>query len=309
MKKEHGSALLITLIILALMAALAAEMTLSFQTQLQRSRRINDHIQAKYTLFYAEDHAMASLLQQLRDEKGVKPRMQGEGEIEDNQACYNLNVLATLPTKALSTPSYDILVFMALLDKLGTEKYEADIIAQSLADKIDSDLQPRIHGAEDDYSQHNTANQPLFLTSEIRTLRGVTASLYRKLSPYVCAQFNNQLMVNINALTEKQAPLLSALFLNAIDDDDARSLLRKRPAAGWETIDAFLYQAQKDHSPTKPLVDRLKQYLTTRSQYYLITSNAREGEFTSGMRTFVLYDEKNQQLSIYLRQLTAGGSH
>lgn len=315
MSKEQGSALLITLMILALMAALAAEMTISFQTQLQRSRRINDHTQAKYRLFYAEERAISSLLQQLHAKGDIAlPTPRGDSQIIDNQTCYNLNVLATLPTKALSTPSYDVLVFMALLEKLGIEKHSANIIAQSLADNIDEDTQPRTQGAEDEdpeykLKQQLTANQLLFLASEISSLRGVAPSLYLKLSPYICAQFNSQLAVNINALTEKQAPLLSALFLNEIDDDDARTLLRKRPKAGWETIDAFIYQAQKDHSATKPLVDTLKKYLTTRSQYYLIVSSAREGEFTSGMRTFLFYDEKNQQLRIYMRQLTAGGGN
>ncbi|EPF0317184.1 type II secretion system minor pseudopilin GspK [Enterobacter chuandaensis] len=315
MIKEHGSALLITLMILALMAALAAEMTISFQTQLQRSRRVNDHIQAKYTLFYAEERATSSLLQQLQAKEGVHtPFPSDESEIMDNQACYNLNVLTTLPTEALITPSYDVLVFMALLEKLGIEKHAATVITQSLADNIDADTQPRWQGAEDEYYQQKgkqqlTANQFLFLTSEIRSLRGGSPSLYRNLSPYVCAQFSSQLMVNINSLTDKQAPLLSALFLNEIDDDDARSLLRKRPQAGWETIDAFIYQAQKDHSATKPLVDTLKKYLTTRSQYYLIATSFREGEFTSGMRTFLFYDEKNQQLRVYMRQLTAGGGN
>jgi hypothetical protein len=54
MNAQKGSALLIVLMILALMAALAAEMTISFQVQLQRTRRINDSLQGKYALLYAE---------------------------------------------------------------------------------------------------------------------------------------------------------------------------------------------------------------------------------------------------------------
>lgn len=58
MNAQKGSALLIVLMILALMAALAAEMTISFQVQLQRTRRINDSLQGKYALLYAEAQSM-----------------------------------------------------------------------------------------------------------------------------------------------------------------------------------------------------------------------------------------------------------
>jgi type II secretory pathway component PulK len=50
MKAQKGAALLIVLMILALMAALAAEMTVSFQTQLQRSRRTSDFIRKRSVL-------------------------------------------------------------------------------------------------------------------------------------------------------------------------------------------------------------------------------------------------------------------
>ncbi|MYL96091.1 general secretion pathway protein GspK, partial [Citrobacter werkmanii] len=67
MSNQRGSALLIVLMILALMAALASEMTISFQTQLQRSRRTNDSIQGKYALLYAEAQATAQTLQNAKD--------------------------------------------------------------------------------------------------------------------------------------------------------------------------------------------------------------------------------------------------
>lgn len=67
MNAQKGSALLIVLMILALMAALAAEMTISFQVQLQRTRRINDSLQGKYALLYAEAQSMARFQEKPRD--------------------------------------------------------------------------------------------------------------------------------------------------------------------------------------------------------------------------------------------------
>lgn len=146
----------------------------------------------------------------------------------------------------------------------------------------------------------------IFLPAEIRTLKGMTAPLWQKLAPFVCTAFSSELNININTLTEAQAPLLAALFLNDISTSDAKALLKKRPREGWKTVDAFLYQAQQDHSAAKARVDTLKKYLTVTSHYFVTTSSAREGELSSGMNTFFYYDDKKKTIGIYLRQLTDG---
>lgn len=315
MKAQRGAALLIVLMILALMAALAAEMTVSFQTQLQRSRRTNDVIQAKYALLYGEREATAGVLK--HDEK----RLSGEAKPDENttvtwrtndlQNCFNLNALEKTPIDPMATLPYEISVFEALLNKLGIEKGRAEEITQSVADDIDSDSSPRTKGAEDGYYHQNnvsllTANQMLFLPAEIRFLRGMTEAIYQKLSPYVCTAFSSDVIININTLTEDQAPLLAALFLNEISTSDAKALIGKRPRKGWKTVDAFLYQAQRDYSAAKARVDSLKKYLTITSHYFVATTTVREGELTSGMRTFFYYDDKKKTIGIYLRQLTDG---
>jgi general secretion pathway protein K len=211
----------------------------------------------------------------------------------------------------MATLPYEISVFEALLDKLGIEKGRADEITQSVADNIDGDSSPRTKGAEDEYYHQNniallTANQMLFLPAEIRTLRGVTEAIYRNLTPFVCTAFSSDLIININTLTEDKAPLLAALFLNDISTSDAKALIKKRPQEGWKTVDAFIYQAQQDYSAAKERVDSLKKYLTITSHYFVTTTTVREGELTSGMRTFFYYDDKKKTIGIYLRQLTDG---
>ena len=58
--EQRGVALLIVLMLLALMAALAADMTLSFHSQLQRTRQVNHHLQRQYDIELAEKLALAS---------------------------------------------------------------------------------------------------------------------------------------------------------------------------------------------------------------------------------------------------------
>lgn len=318
MKNERGSALLVTLLVLALMAMLAAELTISFQTQLQRSRRVNASLQAKFGLLYAEAQANAGLQKELlTPEKGQNGHIALSEETtvfwraEDQQRCFNLNALIGAPTEPLATSPYEIQAFSALLEKINVEGSRAEEIIQSLADYIDDDSSKRLHGAEDEYYQRSkdkglTANQPLLIASEARQVHGMTETIYQSLSPFICAQFSNVVSININALTEQDAPLLSAMFLNEISDSDAKALLRKRPTDGWATVDAFLYQAQQDYSATKELVDALKKMLTVKSQYYLISTTVNQGDLSVGMHSWLFYNEKDKTIRTYLRQLTAG---
>ena len=65
--EQRGVALLIVLMLLALMAALAADMTLSFHSQLQRTRQVKHHLQRQYDIELAEKLALASLTQDVKD--------------------------------------------------------------------------------------------------------------------------------------------------------------------------------------------------------------------------------------------------
>lgn len=103
---------------------------------------------------------------------------------------------------------------------------------QSIADYIDVDDSPRFHGAEDNFYQSQTpprhsANQMLFLTGELRQIKGITENIYQRLIPYVCVLPTTELSINLNMLTENDIPLFRALFLNNITDADARLITKK----------------------------------------------------------------------------------
>ncbi len=67
----------------------------------------------------------------------------------------------------------------------------------------------------------------LFLTGELRQIKGITENIYQRLIPYVCVLPTSELNINLNMLTENDIPLFRALFLNNITDADARVLLQK----------------------------------------------------------------------------------
>lgn len=316
MRNERGSALLVTLLLLALMAALAAELTISFQTQLQRSQRVNASLQAKFALLYAEKRAINDLqnLEQspeLKQSEELNEGMTASWRIKDQQRCFNLNALEKAPVEPLAEQPYEVKVFSALLEQNNIDSARAEEIIQSLADDIDDDNTARTHGAEDEYYQRQkvksfAANQPLLTIDEARQVKGMTETLFQHLSPFICTQFSNTLSVNVNALTEQDAPLLAALFHNEISESDAKALLRKRPPEGWKKEDEFLYQAQNEYIATRQLVDALKKMITVRSHYFRIDATARYGDLAIGMRSWLYYDDTNNTYRIWLRQLTAG---
>lgn len=322
--RQGGAALLIVLMLLAIMSAMAAEMTLSFQAQLQRTRMANHQLQRNYDIDLAEQLALANLIRdkidndkqtaanqywaqpQTRHLSGTENTL--SWQLHDAQNCFNINALATTPAESLDTPPYPLQVFTALMQNAGFDRSTSDELAQSIADYIDSDDSPRLHGAEDDYYLLRappllSANQPLFLPGELRGIKGMTDKIYQKIVPYLCVYPTDTLTININSLSEKNAPLLMALFLNSITESDALALLRKQPEQGWQTADAFLYWAQQDHSSINPLLSQVKKVLSTSSQFFFLdVRSSNEGQ-SQGWRSQVYYDSKQRVAQIYQRSL------
>lgn len=321
--EQRGVALLIVLMLLALMAALAADMTLSFHSQLQRTRQVNHHLQRQYDIELAEKLALASLTQDVKDndrqttlqQYWAQPQqLQLEDgntvkwQLRDAQHCFNLNALAKISDDPLASPDFPAQVFSALLINAGIDRGNTDEIVQSIADYIDVDDSPRFHGAEDSFYQSQTpprhsANRMLFLTGELRQIKGITENIYQRLIPYVCVLPTTELSINLNMLTENDIPLFRALFLNNITDADARVLLQKRPREGWLTTDAFLYWAQQDFSGVKPLVAQVKRHLFPYSRYFTLSTESISDEQSQGWQSHIFFNRKQQSAQIYRRTL------
>ena len=106
--KQQGIALITVMLIVALCAIIASQMTTRLQTQMQRSTNINFNQQAYWYAMGAEELAKRLLMKAFKDEPDVTHLEQvwaqeersfpvdfGEisGEITDLQACLNLNAL------------------------------------------------------------------------------------------------------------------------------------------------------------------------------------------------------------------------
>ncbi|GAO38678.1 general secretion pathway protein K [Sphingomonas changbaiensis NBRC 104936] len=256
---ERGAALLTVLMLVSVMAVLAA----SALERLRLSTRIAANAgaidQARSYALAAEDIAVTRIGALVDADPARTPVGWAEREtslplpggtasvvVHDGGNCFNLNSVAVgqAGQRLMARPA-GIAQFEALMQILGIGQGEAEHVAASLADWIDSDSFPLPQGAEDAAyaggpTPYKTANTLVADSSELRAVAGVTPEIYDKLKPWVCALPVTDLSpINVNTLTPEQAPLLAMLLPDKLSADRARALLIGRPAGGYESGYAF----------------------------------------------------------------------
>lgn len=266
MRRQRGVALLVVMLILTIMMVVAANISTRFQMQLIRTANLVMLEQGKWYAIASEALVTKVLQQDIQDSperthlaqywassQQVFPVEGGtlKGVIRDAQGCYNLNAINSGTQGADPTVlPYAADVFKHLLMNLKVEEFEALQITDALRDWVDSnDEMVSSTGAEDAWYQslkvpYLAANAPMSDVSELRLVKGITPTIYRRLLPMVCAlptQSNAQEMqINVNTLRRSQLPLISAIFVGQMSSEDAIELLQKRPRDGWIGVDAFL---------------------------------------------------------------------
>ncbi len=224
--RQRGVALLMVLFILALMMILASAMTERTAVMYQHTAVTLDNLQARWYALAAENMAAALLQRDALDSPSQTNLAQSwaqegrrftldDGEIlatiRDGHACFNLNAINHRADETSGGTPYPTDVFVRLLALLGESPLRASQIAAALGDWTDSDGQPRLNGAEDEVYMAQTpgylaANQPMQDVSELRLLAGMDAALYQRLLPFVCAQPDDALQVNVNTLRPSPGP-------------------------------------------------------------------------------------------------------
>jgi general secretion pathway protein K len=209
-KRQRGVALILAVLIAALAAMLAANV--SFKGYLDQRRTGNglamdqgfevalggeawaadalrrDKQQSAKTDDFSEEWATPIPPIPLDDGNG-QSYGEFEGQLEDMQGRFNLNSLVTLEGGQLKVDQLAVERFERLLELLELEPKWAKIVA----DWIDSDIQPQFpDGAEDPtYTgltpPYRTANMPLTRASELLAIAGFGLDRYRKLEPFVTA--------------------------------------------------------------------------------------------------------------------------
>lgn len=324
--KQKGVALITVMLIVALCAVIASQMTARLQIQMQRSANIIFNQQAYWYAMGAEAFTKRVLISAFqKDAKTThlgQVWAQGEttfpvdfgeisGEITDLQSCLNLNALrAPLKSKqgsdggnrrnredAKKVPAR--LAFEALLMNLqldNVSQFEAESMADALTDFLDGDSTINsAGGAEDnDYASREfpylAANYYLASVKELRVVEHFTPKIIEAITPYVCViPATDMHQVNINTLDEEQPELLQALLGSTLDV--AQDILNARGEKGFATIEDFYNLPEVVQ--LKNFNDKKDQFVVD-SEYFTLKASANFNNSFFAMNSIMKVTNNNK---------------
>lgn len=327
--KQQGVALITVMLIVALAAIIAAQMTIRLQMQMQRSVNSSFNQQAYWYAMGAEEFAKRILIHDFKDDAKVTHLGQGwaqqentypvdfgeiSGKISDLHACLNLNALrvGTGGTGASTSkpPSgkqpariaLENLLTALAIDDVGD--FEAQAMADALTDWLDSDgYITGTSGAEDDdYASREfaylAANHYLASVSELRLIEHFTPAVIAALKPYVCVlPQSSEHKININTIDVEQVELLQALLGSTLDE--AQQVLSAREEEGFDDIATFL---NSDELGKITLDDWQKEQFDIDSEYFTLKASARFNNSYFFLNS-VMQVADNQQIHIISRTI------
>ena len=315
--KQQGVALITVMLIVALCAVIASQMTARLQVQMQRSANVSFNQQAYWYAMGAEafakrvlfkvfqaDGKVTNLGQAWAQEETSYPVDFGEisGEISDLQSCLNLNALRA-PYENKNTDGNNSqnnkdekvparLAFEALLINLQLEnvsQFEAESMADALTDWLDANSGiSSAGGAEDnDYASREfpylAANNYLASVNELRVIEHFTPAIIEAIKPYVCViPSSDQHKININTIKSDNVELLQALLDSTLDQ--AQDILSARGTEGFSSLDNFY---------NLPAVVKLEDFndkkdqFVVDSEYFTLKSSASFNESYFTMRSIM----------------------
>ena len=282
---QNGVALITVLMIVAIMVTIAATMTGRLSQSLKRTEGITF---AQKVYWYGQaaadlgkmileddfsDSSIVSLDQVWATQGMIFPLEEGHiaGEIKDLRSCFNINAVGLADKD--NVRAVPVQQLQTLLEALDISSYDAETIAESTRDWVDSDDQSNAsQGAEDSFYEarvvpHLAANSIMVDISELRSVQGVSAVIYEKISPYLCAIPSKEQKINVNTVSSEQAEILFALFESelSITVAELQEWLEDRPTSGWASVDEFLNVSLFDDLEAS---SPIKQQLSVESEFF-----------------------------------------
>ena len=286
--KQKGVALIVVLLLLAMMTTLAVQMSDRLHMNFYR---VESQIQNQQAYWFAqgmealgkvaleqgiEDSDTVNLSQAwaTRDQRYPLDGGSATGNMYDRQACFNVNALSGLaPLTDRSSQPYLVKALQTMMEEVGVESYDAEVVAESMWEYVDpAEAVNSSFGAGDSTYE---GFRPPYLPprdwmadiSELRAVNGVSAEIFNKVKPLLCAIPTTTLAVNVNTLYESQAAILVGLFAPRLSLSDAQALLQERPYDGWGAVDDFLAEPQLA-SLDAEVKKQAKDFLSVTSDYF-----------------------------------------
>ena len=316
--RQQGMALLAVLLLVAVMTVLIVAMLDDVRFGQRRTGNSAAIAQAQRYALGSEDFARASLQPWLQAAVGDGAQWNGrqvafpveqgrvEVRVDDGSRCFNLISVVAGAVEQWQRHDAGVASYRALLAALGFDPAQAQALADTLVDWIDTDPVRSPAGAEDiAYAGadpgYRTAGALLAEPSELRALHGYTSQVYARLRPHVCAlPVATVAPVNVNLLAPGQGALVSMLSLGAVSAAQGERIIAARPAQGW--ADAAGFWAQPALAGTVPGADAEAQ-VVVRSRYFDLRSEVELSGVQVVMSSTLALDPSNR-LRVVARRWT-----
>lgn len=314
----RGVALITVMLIVALIAILATQMTARLQLQMQRTTNIASNQQAYWYAMGAEAFAKRVLVQSFADNAEVTHLgqiwAQGEstfpvdlgeitGEITDLNSCFNLNALrnddddsnniGNITTKSPARAAFEELLIVMNIEGVGS--FEAQYMADALTDWLDANSSiSSSGGAEDnDYAAkafpYLAANNYLASIGELRVVEHFTVKVINKLKDYACVLPNINLnKINVNTIALDKPEILVAML--GISQNEATQALTARGEEGFKSVDEFFNLSELSKAKITP---EKKQQFAVTSEYFKLKTTASFNNSYFALNTIMKVDNKN----------------
>lgn len=312
-----GVALITVMLIIALIAILATQMTARLQLQMQRTTNIASNQQAYWYAMGAEAFAKRILTQSFEGDAEVMHLgqiwAQGEntfpvdfgaitGEITDLNSCFNLNALRASDDDGSSHSGTEKSPMRAAFEELliaigieGVGSFEAEYMADALTDWLDANGSiSSSGGAEDnDYAAkafpYLAANNYLASMGELRVVEHFTVNVINKLKDYACVLPDTNLnKININTIALDKPEILVAML--GISQNEASQALSARGEDGFKSVDEFFSLSELSKAKIAP---EKKQQFAVKSEYFKLKTTASFNNSYFALNTIMKVDNKN----------------
>jgi general secretion pathway protein K len=266
--KQHGAALIVALMVVALVAMLAITLGNDFMVATKRVQHQVFSQQAFTYLLGADGFARKWLLDDINGEDDNNsdsefdiwnaeldiPTDQGllSGQLSDLQGRFNLNnLLSAGPSTGDKKYGEDQKRFIRLLQTLELEQELDEAAAEELSNALvdwidDNDVESSPGGAESGYYSDNkpygrVANRAMVRVSELRMVKGFSAELVKALSPHVRVWPEGGGDININTASLNVLRSLNAeKELQPLNKADAQYIIEQRESdEGLEDLSVF----------------------------------------------------------------------
>ncbi|WP_067704220.1 type II secretion system minor pseudopilin GspK [Erwinia sp. ErVv1] len=225
----------------------------------------------------------------------------------DGSSAVDTSLTANDQGMAQKAGHYPAAVFTHLLINVtGMDPIAAKSVTQSAvewANREADDSVNNVPGDKDENADRERSVErpvtyaPMLDSRELRRLSGVDQKVWEQLNPWICVLPDNNLNININALSPARGALLAALFTGSLSVSKASRLLSERPPEGWTDSALLMATATEKELGFKKATGKT---LVLKSRYFSLSQWVTDDENEYVLRS--LLKDENKKLTVIQRR-------